>query len=82
MMTSDQLSRAAGSPGPALRAEVINKPIEEMRAAKEAELELLGDSPTHAQVTAACIMALAPANGRTHRARHPRAPSAPYPRTT
>ena len=31
---------ASGSPGPELLADLFNKPIEEMRAAKEAELEL------------------------------------------
>ena len=31
---------ASGSPGPELLAELFNKPIEEMRAAKEAEVEL------------------------------------------
>ena len=33
-------SRANGSPGPQLLADLFNKPIEEMRAAKEAEVEL------------------------------------------
>ena len=31
---------ANGSPGPQLLADLFNKPIEEMRAAKEAEVEL------------------------------------------